>query len=265
MRKLTFLLKSDFMVNVRFELTTTDPCPADDAICEGLSPLGERSKVNQSPTQSKPHNMVPCTALSLNTRNFDSEQQYFIEMFLKFFGTGKYIFSCNARPSWAYYSSCFSTYTYTYVCTTLYSRYQLLLGLSTNTAWSSYSCLNVPYIQVQKVVDKSCPAVPHHLYVVSMCCLDSIRFAITCTIGSAFARRKSSTNIYIHVYCLYACLYIVHTYACVGSRINVEKAKLWCGSSVVVKVLVRWATGKRLTSRLPNQSLITLSPPGTDR
>ena len=33
MRKLTFLLKSDFMVDVRFELTTNDPCPADDAIC----------------------------------------------------------------------------------------------------------------------------------------------------------------------------------------------------------------------------------------
>ena len=34
---------------------------------------------------------------------------------------------------------------------------------------------------------------------------------------------------------------------------------------VIVKVLVRWAEGKRLTDRLPNLSLITLSPPGTDR
>ena len=32
-----------------------------------------------------------------------------------------------------------------------------------------------------------------------------------------------------------------------------------------VKVLVRWAKGKRLTNRLPNLSLITLSSPGTDR
>ena len=29
----------------------------------------------------------------------------------------------------------------------------------------------------------------------------------------------------------------------------------------VVKALVRWATGKRLTNRLPKLSLITLSPP----
>ena len=35
-----FSLKSVFMVEVRFELTTNDPCPADDAICEGISPLG---------------------------------------------------------------------------------------------------------------------------------------------------------------------------------------------------------------------------------
>ena len=32
-----------------------------------------------------------------------------------------------------------------------------------------------------------------------------------------------------------------------------------------VRVLVRWAKCKRLTNRLPNISLITLSPPGTDR
>ena len=29
----------------------------------------------------------------------------------------------------------------------------------------------------------------------------------------------------------------------------------------IVKALVRWATGKRLTNRLPKLSLITLSPP----
>ena len=32
-----------------------------------------------------------------------------------------------------------------------------------------------------------------------------------------------------------------------------------------VKVLVRWAKGKRLTNRLPSLSLTTISPPGTDR
>ena len=49
------------MVDVRFELTTNNPCSAVVAICEGLinSPLGYRYKVNQSPTQSKPHNTVP--------------------------------------------------------------------------------------------------------------------------------------------------------------------------------------------------------------
>ena len=40
------------MVDVRFELTTNDPCPADDTICEGISPLGYWQEVNQSPTQS---------------------------------------------------------------------------------------------------------------------------------------------------------------------------------------------------------------------
>ena len=31
-----------FMVDVVFELTTYDPSVVDDAICEGMSPLGER-------------------------------------------------------------------------------------------------------------------------------------------------------------------------------------------------------------------------------
>ena len=35
-----FSLKSVFMVDVRFELTTNDPWSAVDAICEGISPLG---------------------------------------------------------------------------------------------------------------------------------------------------------------------------------------------------------------------------------
>ena len=33
-RKFTFSLKSVFMVDVRFELTTNDPWSVDDAICE---------------------------------------------------------------------------------------------------------------------------------------------------------------------------------------------------------------------------------------
>ena len=40
------------MVNVRFELTTNDPWSVDDAICEGISPLGYWQEVNRSSTQS---------------------------------------------------------------------------------------------------------------------------------------------------------------------------------------------------------------------
>ena len=40
MRKYAFLLKSVFMVDVRVELTTNNPWSVDDAICEGISPLG---------------------------------------------------------------------------------------------------------------------------------------------------------------------------------------------------------------------------------
>ena len=47
------------MVDVRFELTTNDPWSVDDAICEGISPLGYWQKVNQSPTQTKPYNISP--------------------------------------------------------------------------------------------------------------------------------------------------------------------------------------------------------------
>ena len=45
------------MVDVRFELTTNDPWSVDDAISEGISPLGYWYKVNQSPTQTKPYNI----------------------------------------------------------------------------------------------------------------------------------------------------------------------------------------------------------------
>ena len=44
------------MVDVRFELTTNDPWSVDDAICEGISPLGYWQKVNRSPAQTKPCN-----------------------------------------------------------------------------------------------------------------------------------------------------------------------------------------------------------------
>ena len=33
-------MRSVFMVDVRFELTTNDSWTVDDAICEGISPLG---------------------------------------------------------------------------------------------------------------------------------------------------------------------------------------------------------------------------------
>ena len=46
------------MVDVRFELTTNDPWSVDDAICEGISPLGYWQKLNQSPTQTKPYNIM---------------------------------------------------------------------------------------------------------------------------------------------------------------------------------------------------------------
>ena len=46
-------------MDVRFELTTSDPWSVDDAICEGSSPLGYWKKVNQSPTQTKPYNTLP--------------------------------------------------------------------------------------------------------------------------------------------------------------------------------------------------------------
>ena len=47
------------MVDVRFELTTNDPWSVNDAICEGISPLGYWQKVNQSPTQTMPYNNNP--------------------------------------------------------------------------------------------------------------------------------------------------------------------------------------------------------------
>ena len=40
------------MVDVRFDLTTNDPCSVDDAICEDISPLGYWKEINQSPTQT---------------------------------------------------------------------------------------------------------------------------------------------------------------------------------------------------------------------
>ena len=46
-------------MDVRFELTTNDPWSVDDAICEGISPLGYWQKVNQSTTQTKPYNTLP--------------------------------------------------------------------------------------------------------------------------------------------------------------------------------------------------------------
>ena len=53
------------MVDVRFDLTTNDPCSVDDAICEGISPLGHWQKVNRSPTQTKPYNTTKTASKDL--------------------------------------------------------------------------------------------------------------------------------------------------------------------------------------------------------
>ena len=55
------------MVDAGFELTTNSSSLTDDAICEGISPLGYWQKVNQSPTtQTKPYNTdtYPATSYS---------------------------------------------------------------------------------------------------------------------------------------------------------------------------------------------------------
>ena len=49
------------MVDVRFKLTTNDPWFVDNAVCEGISPLGYWCKVNQSPAQTKPYSRVHVT------------------------------------------------------------------------------------------------------------------------------------------------------------------------------------------------------------
>ena len=49
--EIRFSLKSVFMVDVRFELTTNDPWSVDDAICEGISPLGYWWKVHPVPSR----------------------------------------------------------------------------------------------------------------------------------------------------------------------------------------------------------------------
>ena len=52
------------MVDVRFELTTNDPWSVDDAICEGISPLGYCKRLT---------NRLP--KLSLTTLSPPSEQR----------------------------------------------------------------------------------------------------------------------------------------------------------------------------------------------
>ena len=39
----------------------------------------------------------------------------------------------------------------------------------------------------------------------------------------------------------------------------------WSVDDAICEALVRWATGERLTNRLPKLSLITLSPPSEQR
>ena len=59
------------MVDVRFELTTNGPWSVDDAICEGISPLGYWQEVNQSPAQTKPYN----TNIYIHTTNRQQNTQ----------------------------------------------------------------------------------------------------------------------------------------------------------------------------------------------
>ena len=59
---------------------------------------------------------------------------------------------------------------------------------------------------------------------------------------------------------------ICHLYVPVGATGKYRLVKSWQHiPDIFVKVLLRWAKGNRLTNRLPYLSLITLSPPGTDR
>ena len=74
------------MVDVRFELTTNDPWSVDDAICEGICPLGYWQEVNQSPTQTKPYNTNTNTSpitLYVNSRASSHFGQHVIYQTLK--------------------------------------------------------------------------------------------------------------------------------------------------------------------------------------
>ena len=57
MRKFTFFLKAFSWWTRDSNSRPTTHGPVDDAICEGISPLGYWQKVNQSPTQTKPYNI----------------------------------------------------------------------------------------------------------------------------------------------------------------------------------------------------------------
>ena len=85
------------MVDVRFELTTNDPWSVDDAICEGISPLGYWQKVNQSPTQTKPYN----TLLPIEQR--DSWSSYGAVRAYSLISNSSYLSALNSYPKTGIY------------------------------------------------------------------------------------------------------------------------------------------------------------------
>ena len=87
------------MVDVRFELTTNDPWSVDDAICEGISPLGYWQKVNQSPTQSKPYSAI-CEGIITGVHSNQDRMWYVkIRVYMGFLGTSWVLINMAPRNS----------------------------------------------------------------------------------------------------------------------------------------------------------------------
>ena len=74
------------MVDVRFELTTNDPWSVDDAICDGISPLGYWQEVNCQSGDPEHGPVVPrdlpqncvrhCGDLALSARGVSSHRRH---------------------------------------------------------------------------------------------------------------------------------------------------------------------------------------------
>ena len=104
-----------------------------------------------------------------------------------------------------------------------------------------------------------------NIYLQHVCASRSTPLAFSQASGWGRAAETSSIRWKRHIRHIFTYVPRVHsdvvtcTYACYPSFHN----DLTC--IVYVKTLVRWATGKRLTDRLPKVSLITLSPPSDQR